>query len=121
MLINLTKSKLFTLSPEVRFSKEYGLQPEVWRELWKRHSFHEYNLRDLCDYFELKTNGRKTSPQSMQRWLWRTYVYMKAQGVMKEGVEMVQSEFFGNFEVDVIRELLKNVKSSVRQEPKILI
>lgn len=120
MIINLSKSKLFTVAPEIRFGKEYGLPPEVWRELWKRHSFHDYTLKDLCDYFEIKTR-RQTSPQAMQRWLWRTYVYMKAQGVMKRGVEIVQSEFFGNYEVDVIRECTKNIKSSVRKEPKILI
>lgn len=120
MLIHLTKSKLFTIAPEVRFAKEYQLPQELWRELWKRHSFHDYTLRDLCDYFEIKTR-RKTSPQAMQRWLWRTYVYMKANGAMKKGCEVVSSDFFGTFEVDVIRETTKNIRSSVNASPKILI
>lgn len=120
MLIQLTKSKLFTVAPENRFAIEYRVHPDMWRELWKRHSYHDYSLSDLCDYFELKTK-REISAQAMQRWLWRSYVYMKAHGAMKLGVEVVTSEFFGNFEQDVVKEVTKNLKSSVKQDTKVLI
>ena len=120
MIINLHKSKLFTDSPESRFAKQYGYPPQLWRELWKRHALMDYSLTDLCDYYEVKTK-HTISSQAMQRWLWRTYVYMKAQGVMKMGVEIVSSEFFGVYEWDVVKELTKNIRSSVHKSPKIVI
>jgi hypothetical protein len=121
MIIDLKKSRLFTEAPEVRFAKEYAVSPDLWKELWKRHTFHEYRLSDLCDFYELKTMGKTISTKAMQRWLWRTYVFGKAQGVMKMGVRVVQSEFFGNYEFDVVKELTKNLKGSVHKEAKILI
>ncbi len=37
MLIDLSKSKLFTSDPGVRFAREYGIPEEAWKELWRRY------------------------------------------------------------------------------------
>jgi plasmid rolling circle replication initiator protein Rep len=120
MIIHLSKSKLFTEEPDFRFSKEYALPRGFWTELWRKHLLLGYTPKDLADYYEFKTH-KSTTPQSMQRWIWRTQVYMKARGVIKMGCEVVQSDFFGENEYEVVKELTKNLKGSVKKEAKILI
>jgi len=120
MIIHLTKSELFTELPENRFSKEYLVAPQVWTEIWRRYALMEYSPKELCEYFQIKT-GKKIAIKSMKRWIWRTEVYCRANHLMKSGVRVVVSEFFGEFEEPLMRELLKNLKSSVQKKPKILI
>lgn len=120
MIIHLTKSELFTEPPEDRFAREYDLPPQVWTELWRRYMLLEYTYDELQEYFELKTK-KKIGSKALRRWIWRTQVYCRANHVMRAGVEVVVSNFFGEYEERLIRELLKNVKNSVQAKPKILI
>lgn len=120
MIIHLTKSELFTDPPENRFAREYKLDASIWTEIWRRYMLLEYTFDELEEYFELKTK-RKIGRKALRRWIWRTQVYCRANHVMRAGVQVVMSDFFGEYEPLLIRELLKNVKTSVRANPKILI
>jgi hypothetical protein len=120
VIINLHKSILFTRTPDERFAREYGLPLGTWTELWRRHIFLEYTIAEMCEYFYIKT-GRKTTKQSMMRWKWRSEVYSKIAPVMKRGVRVVNSEFFGDNEMLVTKELLKNIRNSVTKESRTLI
>lgn len=118
MIIKLYNSTLFTKPPHERFALKTGY--DVWQELWRRHKLLGYTTNELCELYKIKT-GQDTTPQSINRWIWKTEVYSMTQPVMKEGVRMVQSEFFKDHEQKVIKELLKNLKSSVRKDPKIML
>jgi hypothetical protein len=120
MIINLKQSVLFTVHPDVRFSKEYGIEQGLWREMYRRYKILDYTLVDLGDFYHVKT-GKQVTKQTLLRWIWRTDVYYRANAVMEEGVEVVQSEFFGIFEYEVIKELLKNIKTSATQNSRTVI
>lgn len=118
MIIKLEQSLIFTRPPHERFALKTG--HDIWQELWKRHKLLGYNTQELCELYRLKT-GTNTTPQSIKRWVWKTEVYSMVQPVMQEGVRVVQSEFFREYESRVIKELMKNLKSSVNKEPRILL
>lgn len=120
MIIHIDKSVLFTRSPDERFALEYGLPKGTWTEIWRRHKLLGYTIPEMCEYYTIKT-GRKTTSQSISRWVWRSEVYSKVQPVLKEGVRVVSSEFFGEHEEKVMKELLKNLKSSVQKNPKTVV
>lgn len=120
MIIHLRKSVLFTVSPDKRFAKEHNLPEGFWTEVWRRKVFLEYSNKDICDYYTAKT-GRKTTKQAMARWLWRSEVYSRAHTVIVQGVQVVNSDFFGRHEMAVVKELLKNMKSSVTKKSRTVI
>jgi hypothetical protein len=120
MIIHLRKSTLFTISPDLRFAREYNLPKGFWTELWKRHKLLGYDIPEICQYYHFKT-GRKTTSQSMNRWIWRSEIYSRVQPIMKKGVKVVSSEFFDEYEYDVIKELMKNVRTSVKRGSKIIV
>lgn len=120
MIINLTKSNLFTEEPDMRFAREHSLPRGLWTELWKRYKLYEFTIPELCEYYTMKT-GRKTSNKAISRWIWRSEIYSLAHPAIKKGAEVVISSFFNQYEWQVIRELTKNVKSSVHQNPKTLV
>lgn len=119
MIILIKKSCLFTEDPDKRFSNAYKVDRGLWKEMWRRHSIMEYTKKDLADYFKIKT-GQTISNQSLKRWINRTRIYMRAKPVLDMGCESVNSNFFEDLEWFVIKEALKNIKSSVKKEPKIL-
>lgn len=111
MIIHITKSKIFTIDPALRFAKEYSCEPKLWNEMWRRHTLLEYTNAELCEYFHFKT-GRKPKAKSIKRWIIRTEIYCLANHVARMGVRVVQSEYFGSFEKDVIYELTKGTRFS---------
>jgi hypothetical protein len=119
MLILIRKSELFTGDPDKRFSKKYKVQQGLWKEMWRRHQILNYSNQDLADYYEIKT-GKKLSNQNVKRWINRTKVYIKIKPIIDEGVLSVNSYFFGDLELFVMKELTKNLKSSVKKELKVL-
>lgn len=120
MIIKLNSSKLFTQDPSLRFAKEYGVSPKIWNEIWKRHLFYEYDSDGICGYFTYKT-GRRANPRSLKRWIIRTEIYCRAQMVITKGARVVDSEFFGKFEQDLIDELTKGMKYSGKQDSRIIL
>lgn len=120
MVIRLTKSKLFTEEPDIRFCKEYNLPKGFWTDMWRRYALLDYSLKDLCDFYEIKS-GRTTTGQSMKRWINRTEVYCRAQDAIRKGAEVAMSEYFGEFEDFVIKEIVRQMRSSVNDKNKILI
>lgn len=120
MIIHIQKSALFTTDPDIRFSKEHNLPRGVWTELWRRHKILGYDMKDLCDLYEIRT-GRKTKNYAMQRWIWRSEVYALTKDLIKDGVQVVNSYYFKEHEEEVIKELLKNLKSSVKKMPKTIV
>lgn len=120
MIIHLKKSILFTRDPDVRFAKEYNLPIGTWRELWKRHKLYGYTIKDMCDFYEMKTK-RKTNHRAMSRWIWRSEIYSKVHPLMNKGVELVTAEFFEDDAEQVIKEITKNISFSVNGDVKSLL
>lgn len=120
MVIYLTKSKLFTEEPDIRFCKEYNLPKGFWTDMWRRYALLDYSLKDLCDMYELKS-GRKTTGQAMKRWINRTEVYCRAQDAIRKGAEVAMSSYFGEFEEFLLKEIARQMRFSVKGENKILI
>jgi hypothetical protein len=110
MIIDLSKSKIFTLEPSVRFSKEYGLPKEVWNEVWRRYKFLNYSNGDIRDYLFIKY-ARNISYPAMGRWITRGEVYMIAQPFIKKGAVYVNSIAFCDYEEYVMNELTKPLKN----------
>lgn len=108
MILNLKKSTLFTQDPSTRFAREHGV--DVWEEIKRRRVVLDYTDQDLCDYFHIKT-GKALHPKALKRWIWRDAIYKKAQIAIAMGAECVVSDYFGENEMEVIRELTKNISS----------
>lgn len=120
MLIYIKKSNLFTVDPDIRFSREYKVPLGTWKELWRKYKLLNYEDQDLKDLFFLKT-GRYASQKMLPRWKWRTEVYSMTKPLIDKGAEAVQSYFFKEYEDKVLKEILKNVASSVHKTTKLLI
>lgn len=120
MIIDLTKSVLFTQDPDIRFSKEHGVALGFWKELWKRHKLLEYTIDDMCDYYQMKI-GHRPSRKSIKRWIIRSEIYSMSKPILNKGGRTVVSTYFKENEDYVIRELLKNLKNSVRKNPKTIV
>lgn len=120
MIIKLNESKLFTIDPAIRFAKEYDVEPKVWNEMWKRYGLLEYDMDGLCGYFQYKT-GRRPNPTSIRRWIVRTELYCRATHVMQMGVRVVDSNYFGKFENDLIKELTRNMQFSGKKDSRSIV
>jgi len=111
MLIHLNKSQLFTVNPAIRFSREYAVSPKIFDELHRRWGIEDFDIDSLCGYLLYKTNKRIT-PDRIRSWMIKSEVYDRAQNVMKHGVRVVKTEYFGVYEDFVIKELAQNLKST---------
>lgn len=119
MIFHLTKSNLFTQEPDNRFAREYGLPRGLWTLLWQRYKLMEYSIPELCELLDIKAH-RKLSPKTLGRWIWRSEVYSIAHPLMLKGAQLVNSEVFREYEMELCKEILKNYKSSVHKKSKIL-
>ncbi len=120
MIIHLKKSKLFTVEPAKRFAKEFNVPENIWIECWLKYKLLDLEVKELCDYIYIKT-GRRLSHESVKRWIIRTEIYSQAKEAFKMGAETVVSSFFGEYEVHVQNELLRNLKSSARHIPRSIV
>jgi hypothetical protein len=120
MIINLTKSKMFTVDPSKRFAKEFNVDEKVWTECWFKYKLYGFSQNDLRDYVEYKT-GRKPSVLSINRWVVRTEIYSIARKAFKMNARIVQSYFFEEYEKEVLDELLKNMKSSATKSSRTIV
>jgi len=120
MIIDLTKSKIFTLDPSTRFAKEYGLPKEVWAEVWRRYKLLEYSNGDIRDYLFVKY-ARNLAFNSMKRWIYRGEVYMIAKPLITKGVVHVNSVIFGDYEEYVMNELVKPLKNGATSKSESII
>jgi hypothetical protein len=119
MIIKLSASKIFTQHPAERFAEQHEVPPALWTEMWRRHTLLEYTMRDLADYFEIKT-GKKIETQYIRKWLFRTKVYVRANEAVKMGAQAVTSEYFGDLEGELVQYLLRNAPV-LKKPPKILV
>jgi len=120
MIINIRTSKIFTVDPSIRFSKEYGLSKDVWPEIWRRYKLLEYSNGDIRDYLFLKY-GRNVSWDSMRRWLHRGEVYAITKSLIPKGVVHVNSNIFKEYEEYVMNELVKPLKNGASRKAKSII
>lgn len=120
MIINITKSKIFTVDPSIRFSKEYGLSRDVWAEVWRRYKFLDYSNGDIRDYLFIKY-ARNLNFMSMKRWIQRGEVYMISNPLIQKGVIHVQSRIFGDYEEYVMNELIKPLKNGATNKAETII
>jgi len=120
MIINITQSKIFKIDPSIRFSKEYGLSKDVWKEVWRRYKLLDYSNGDLRDYLFVKY-ARNLGFDSMKRWIYRGEIYMIANPLIEKGVEHVNSCIFGDYEEYLMNELVKPLKNGANKKPKTII
>jgi hypothetical protein len=120
MIINLTESKMFTEHPDGRFAKYYGVQEGLWTEMWRRYRILEYEIKDLQDFFYVKT-AKEINERMITKWIWRTQIYMRANEAMRHGARAVSSEWFGALEHDLLVQLLKNVKSGKSKDVRAVV
>jgi hypothetical protein len=120
MIIKLLESKLFTVDPALRFAREYNVKPELWNEIWKRHALLEYDLDGICGYFNYKTH-RRPKKESIARWILRTELYCRAQHIIRMGQRVVDSEYFGVFEAQLIQELTRNMRFSAIHDSRTIV
>ena len=120
MIVHLLKSKVFTIDPAIRFGREYNVDAKLWNEMWRRHTLLGYSNSELCEYFQFKT-GHRPKPKSIKRWIIRTEIYCLANHVARMGVRVVQSEYFRQFEKDVIYELTQNMRFNGNKESRSII
>jgi len=120
MIINITKSTLFTVDPDARFSKEYILPKGTWLELYRKHKLLGYSNGDMRDYLFLKY-ARNLKHPTMYRWIARSEVYSIVHPLIKKGVVHVNTSIFGDYESYVMNELLKSLKNGAYNKPESII
>jgi hypothetical protein len=120
LIIDLSKSNLFTKDPDIRFAKEYGVPEGTWLELWRRYKLLDYSNGDLRDYLFVKC-ARNLSYTSMDRWIQRTEIYERARIVLMMGATMANTSIFGEFEQYVMNELTRNIKPGVSTDSRSII
>lgn len=120
MIINIQKSKIFTVDPSSRFSKEYGLPREAWAEVWRRYKMLEYSNGDIRDYIFLKY-ARNLNWVSMDRWIRRGEIYIITRPLIEKGVIHVNSVIFGQYEEYVMNELVKPLKNGAVSKSESII
>lgn len=120
MLIDLTKSTIFTKDPGIRFAKEHALDKSVWPEVWRRYKLLDYSNGDLRDYLFVK-HGRNLAFNTMTRWLLCGEIYMRAKPFLDKGVTTVNTVIFRDLEQQVIDELTKQVRWGRSVKPKTII
>lgn len=119
MLIKLHASTLFTEDTAIRFAQQYQVSPKMWNEIWKRH-LDGYDSESLAGYFIYKSK-KNIDIRSLRRWLILTEIYCQANMVMQMGVRVVKSEFFGEHEPFLLKEILRNMKASSTQDSRIVL
>lgn len=120
MIIYLTKSKLFTVDPADRFAGEYGVSPKVWKEMWRRYKLLDYKPVELAAFYHF-TVGSKISTKTISRWIVRTEIYCMSSIVTQKGVRVVKSEYFKEFEHEVMKEITKHMKSGDTRSSNVLV
>lgn len=119
MLINLTKSDLFTVDPAVRFARNYDVPQQLWTEMWRKYKLLDFTHKELREYFQMKT-ARRISQRNLNRWIFRSEIYSMARPMMKEGVKTVNSYFFKEYELKVQNEIIKHLKYGVTKDSRIM-
>ena len=119
MIIYLDKSILFTKDPDIRFAIEYGIPLGNWKLLWQRHKLMEYSVREMQELLRINT-GLKLSKKNIKRWIWRSEIYSMTLPLINKGTQCVVSDFFGEKEYKIIKELTKNLSSSVHKNTSTL-
>lgn len=120
MILDLTKSKLFKVNPDVRFSKEYAVPEGVWTEVWRRYKLMGYSQADIKDYLFIKY-ARGVSYTTIGRWIVRTEIFSIANPLIKKGVRHVNSEIFRAFEQQLMNELIKELKTGESVKSRTII
>lgn len=120
MIIDISKSKLFTQEPDTRFSNEFSIPRGIWTEAWKRHVLMGYTQSEVREYIYVVT-GRKPSNGSLCRWIIRTKIYSITSPIIKKGASHVNSNIFGEYEDYVLKEITKHLKSGASKKSKTII
>ncbi len=120
MIIDLSKSKLFTVAPDVRFAREYQLPKGIWTELWRRYKLLAYEPNELCEYLQIKT-GKQTNERRINRWIARTEIYSIAFPYLKKGGKYVNTEIFRDYEKLVLNEFTKHIRFNGTTDSRIII
>ena len=110
---------MFTVDTAIRFSQQYRCPKTLWDDIWKR-ALDGYDEYALAGYFMYKTNQR-IKAKTIREWLRKTEIYCRANHIMLMGVRVVHSEYFGEYEPYVLKEIVRNMKSSRTQDSRIMV
>ena len=120
MIIDISKSKIFTSSPDIRFSKEYALPRGCWDKAWLRYKAKGYTGDDLRAFIFISF-GRRLTASAILRWVLRSEIYSIANPLRKMGVTHVNTIIFNSYEDYVLNELVKPLKNGAKRNPKSII
>jgi hypothetical protein len=120
MILDITRSNLFTKDPAERFAKVNSVSPKLFNELWRRHTQLEYSIPELCMYFHIKV-GVPISDRKMNEWIFRNRIYMRAQSALKVGAKAVNSDYFGDLEERLLRKLTEHMKYRETKSLRVMI
>ena len=120
MILYITKSKLFTEDPALRFSRNYAVDEAVWRDMWHRYTAKDYTNDDLAEFFHIRT-GKTITPDAVRRWILRAKVHAKAGPAIKKGAQAVRSDFFGDLEEYVVYEVTRHLRYGEAAESRNII
>lgn len=118
MLIHVVQSKIFTEDPAIRFAERYSVDSKIFHELYRRHELTDDD--GLLGYFQYKT-GKTIHPKAMKRWIFRAKVYARSKDVIKMGVRVINSEYFGDLEEELVKELIKNMRFNGKKDSRTLL
>lgn len=93
VFINLN-DPVFLIEPDIRFAKRMQVPLGFWKDMYQRKNFWGYSEKELSEWFEFKTKGRKISNKALYRWLVRQDVYNTAQTLIKRGEKTVHIKYF---------------------------
>jgi len=120
MILNIKKSDIFKVSPDIRFAKEYSVPVGSWNKIWSKYKFYGYNHGDIKDYVFIK-HARNLGYTTIDRWIMRAEIYNITEPLLKKGVECVSSEIFNEWEQPLMDYLFKTIKSGASTKSRIII
>lgn len=120
MLLKVHKTRLFDTHPARRFAEQYNLSEDVWLEMWKRYKILDYTIKDLADYFHIKS-GKQIKHRYVKRWLFLTEIFIIVKPAREKGANVIDTCIFGKLEMQVIEEITRHLKDGSTSKSGIMV
>ena len=120
MILDITKSNIFKVDPDIRFAEEWQVPKGTWLEVWRRYKLLGYSQSDIKDYLFVKY-ARNLEYSTIGRWIVRTEIYGITEPLIKKGVIHADSTIFREWEEDVMKEIVKSIRSGDSSHSKSII
>lgn len=120
MLVKLRNSRLFDTDPSRRLGWEYGVDENLWTELWKRYKVLNYTIPEMAEYFQIKSKKVITRRQ-VKRWIFLTEVFVLTKPARDMGAKVINTEMFGELEHWVVEEVTRGMKHSGAKKSNVIV